>query len=170
MIGWDFENVYVGNGPVSTWMLSSELASHGIRAIGWNEESGGVWVGDVNRTGGYSGGTGIFAVGDLNGYSAMVLVFSRPVRLEVDIAGSSLNAPSFSLAGYFGQQEVYAGSWVASDGPRPSTRLEVGEVTSVRLETRQSVIGVPIDAYREVPSPGAAAILLVAALVIKRRR
>lgn len=79
------------------------------------------------------------------------------------------NAPAFSLVGTPGQQEVYAGYWAASEGPRSSTRLEVGEVTAVRLTTAQAAVGVPIDAYREVPSPGTAIILLAAALVARRR-
>lgn len=169
MDSWNFESVYVGNGPVSTWSLASELADHGIRVVGWNEGGGGVWVGNLPRMGGYTGGTGIFAVGDEAGYSVMVLVFDRPTVLELDIAGSASNAPAFSLVGTPGQQEVYAGYWAASEGPRSSTRLEVGEVTAVRLTTEQAAVGVPIDAYREVPSPGTAIILLAAALVARRR-
>lgn len=171
MDSWNFESVYVGNGPVSTWSLASELADHGIRVVGWNEGGGGVWVGNLPRMGGYTGGTGIFAAGDDAGYSVMVLVFTRPTDIEVDIAGSLSAAPAFTLAGTLNGQDVYAGSWAASAGPREGVTVRMGEVTAIRLTTTQAAVGVPIDAYREVPSPGTALVLaLSAAFAAVRRR
>lgn len=170
MDSWDFESVYVGNGPVSSWSLASDLADHGIRTVGWNEGGGGVWIGNLPRMGGYTGHTGIFATADDAGYSVMVLVFDRPVSIEVDIAGSNGPAPAFDLFGTIGGQPVYAGSWAASGGPRAGMSLDIGRVSAVRLVTHNASVGVPIDAYREVPSPGASIALALAAAVAFRRR
>lgn len=169
MNSWDFESVYVGNGPVSSWTIASDFAANGIRAVGWSEGCGGVWVANLPRVSSYTGGTGVFAIGDADGYSVMVLAFDRPTDLQVDIAGSIGASPAFSLFGALDGVDAYAGSWGAS-WSRGGMTVTMGTVTSVRVVTHGAAVGVPIDAYREVPAPGAAALILIAAAFAARRR
>lgn len=110
ILGWDFEDVDVSNGPVSSWVLSGEFAAHGVMAVGWPEGSQGVFVGP--SFGPWTGGNMLFASPSEDGSSVLAVVLYEPSTLTLAFPATTSPSPAFEVSGRL------AGGDAAGDGVR----------------------------------------------------
>lgn len=166
IIGWDFEDVDVSGGPVSSWVLSSEFAARGVMAIGWPETSPGVFVG--HTFGPWSGGNVLFASPSEDGSSVLAIILYEPSPLTLAFPTTTGPTPTFEVSGRLRGQEVFRIAVAGSEDPQAARKIDLPVVSAFTVSSGGGAI--PVEGY-VLPAPAviSAFALTVAFLLAKRR-
>ncbi len=171
IISWNFENINVTNGPISTFLLGGNFAEHGIPILGWTEDSG-LFVGNASHhIPNYVGGNSMFTYAPM-GESTYVVVFSEPtgsITLTFAQPAIGYNAPAWEFRGALGSTTVDYRSYDATiSGGTPHEITISGTIDRFSVSTHNSLYGMPIDGYT-VPATGSITLICAAMLAIIRR-
>lgn len=168
---WDFENINMSGGPVSTFLLGSDFANHGIPILGWTEDSA-LFVGNASHhIPNYVGGNSLFTFSPI-GESVYVVVFNAPVdSITLTFAQPTIgdSVPAWEFRGALGGTTIdYRSYETTISSGNPHTITISSTIDRFSVSTHNSLYGMPLDGYI-VPATGSITLICAAMVAMIRR-
>lgn len=169
---WNFENINVSDGPISTFLLGSDFVNHGIPILGWTEDSA-LFVGNASHhITNYVGGNSLFTFSPI-GESTYVVVFSEPINfITLTFAQPTIGnyVPAWEFRGALGGTTVdYRSYETTISSGNPHTITISSTIDRFSVSTHNSLYGMPLDGYT-VPSTGPITVICAAIFAMIRRK